>query len=94
MQLGKWKNDLLEVHFKDGASYRVRIDGKRLGVFGTGTKIRWISGLKVEQVIVADPEKRRIFEKYPGINFDPNDVSMITNLATGETITNRDEGMA
>ena len=70
------------------------IDEKRLGIFSeTGTKNRWISGIKVEQVIVADPEKRRIFEKYPGINFDPNDVSMITNLATGETITNRDEGI-
>ena len=88
LQLNEWKDDLIEVHLKNGNIFRIKMTNIQVETMRDSQKTDLVVYDNVTEVIKSDKDTKKKFEVFSGLFFNLTDVHELINIDTGKSWVN------
>ena len=88
LQLNEWKDDLIEVHLKNGNIFRIKMTNIQVETMRDSQKTDLVVYGNVTEVIKSDKDTKKKFEVFSGLFFNLTDVHELINIDTGKSWVN------
>lgn len=85
LQLNEWKDDLIEVHLKNGNIFRIKMTNIQVETMRDSQKTDLVVYGNVTEVIKSDKDTKKKFEAFPELFFSLTDVDELKNIDNGKS---------
>ena len=88
LQLNEWKDDLIEVHLKNGNIFRIKMTNIQVETMRDSQKTDLVIYGDVTEVIKSDKDTKKRFEAFPGLFFGFADIDELKYIYNGKSWVN------